>query len=175
MDVKGSAGTHSSLILTKHNPPINRLLTATSFMEIPFINDYKWEDLQQAYGSAEKAPDRLADLMCKDDDLREGAINDFLFSQICHQYTTYSATPPVVKCVIYILNNHDFEDEETLADILGFIEACTHNAKSDFLLRKEILAGETCYQRYAQHPANNVREYSEQLVHFSSGYSADGS
>jgi hypothetical protein len=99
-------------------------------MDIPFINDYPWEALEQAYGSAEQAPIWLKSLTNKDEERRDEAIYEFLHSQACHQYSTYSCTPPVVKCVIYILENYNFQQASQLSNVLGFINACTYNAKA---------------------------------------------
>lgn len=144
-------------------------------MDIPFINDYKWNELEQAYGNAADAPAWLIDLTSEDEDIRDEAIYEFLHSQACHQYTTYSCTPPVVKCVIYILNNHHYEDEDALAEVLGFVQACTYNAKTIETLRAEILKGIYCYSKFVNHNNERVRKEAQKLVEFCSDYARNGS
>jgi hypothetical protein len=138
-------------------------------MTIPLIDEYNWQELEQAYGSAENAPKFLNDLLSGDEDLLDEAINDFLFSQACHQYTTYSCTPPVVKCVVFILNNYEL-DSYIINQLLQFIHACTYNAVSIPELRKEILLGLNCYKVFEKHPDEKVELTADSLINFCSTY-----
>ena len=138
-------------------------------MTIPLINDYDWEKLKQAYGSAEDAPKFINDLLSDDEELVDEAISDFLFSQACHQYTTYSCTPPVVRCVVFILNNYEL-DSYIINELLQFIHACTYNAVTILELRKEILLGLSCYKMYEKHSEEKIGLSAESLVKFCSTY-----
>jgi hypothetical protein len=138
-------------------------------MHIPFIDEYNWIELEQAYGSAEKAPEYLQNLMSEDEDLLDEAINEFLLSQVCHQYTTYSCTPAVLRCVIYIVQNHQC-DESLLSELLWFIEACKYNAKSILSLRDEIIKGHELYRELRDHKCQDVREAVLLLDEFCESY-----
>ncbi|MCC2614676.1 hypothetical protein LJ739_00290 [Aestuariibacter halophilus] len=144
-------------------------------MNIPFIDEYNWNELQQAYGTAEHAPSWISDLTSPDEDIRDEAINEFLHSQACHQYTTYSCTPPTVRCVIYILTNYTFEDEDALFNILSFIYACTYNAKTMESLRSEILKGRTCYLAFCNHKNERVKSEAQKLIEYCSEFGVNGS
>ena len=135
-------------------------------MQIPFINEYKWEELEQAYGSAEDAPVWLSDLTSQDEDIRDEAIYEFLHSQACQQYTTYSCTPPTVRCVIFILSNHTFEDADALFGIINFLQACTYNARKKEDLRQEILNGINCYRTFSLHSDDRIKLETQKLIEF---------
>jgi hypothetical protein len=142
------------------------LLGAFENMLIPFIEEYDWKNLEQAYGSADHAPKYLNDLISSDEYLRSEAIYGFLHSEACHQYTTYSCTAPVVRCVVFILENNNFNDFSELRDILGFIRACTYSAKSKEDLKKEIVNGLRCYEKYSNHSDINICKESKGLIEF---------
>lgn len=103
-----------------------------------------WNTLKGAYGHTGDAPSYLEDLVYGNEDEIDEAINEFLFSTAFHQYTTYSCTPFVVRCVLYIIQNEKV-DQRVLAELYEFLNACTHGAKHDLVLRSEILKGKQCY------------------------------
>jgi hypothetical protein len=148
-------------------------MTGNTKAQIPFIDDYKWDELEQAYGSAAKFPEHLMDLMSNDEELVSEAVNGFLHSEACHQYTTYSCTPPTVRCVLYILENHTFEDVNILQGILDFVGACTYSAKRTESLRDEILKGIKCYKRLSEHENEGVVDIAETLLKFCANYAGE--
>ena len=148
------------------------MLGAFGHMLIPFIDEYDWGNLEQAYGSASHAPKYLNDLVSADEDLRSEAIYGFLHSEACHQYTTYSCTAPVVRCVVFILENNEFSDFVELRNIIGFIHACTYSARSKEDLRQEILNGLRCYEKYSNHADINVCKEYKALIEFCLSYGA---
>ncbi|MET1257499.1 hypothetical protein [Aliikangiella maris] len=137
-------------------------------MDLSIIDSISWADLENAYGSAASAPQSLRALLSDDEDDVDEAIYGFLHSEACHQYTTYSCTPYVVKCVLYILELKEFKDSE-LGEILGFIQACTYNAREIESLRNEILSGIECYKKYKGRKAR-VGEEATKLVEFCNEY-----
>ena len=137
-------------------------------MDFTIIDSIPWAELKNAYGSADSAPQSLRALISNNEDDVDEAIYGFLHSEACHQYTTYSCTPYVVKCVLLILEHKEFSESE-LAEILGFIRACTNSAKENEMLRNEILAGRECFQKYLKKPGR-PRIESAKLLEFCSEY-----
>lgn len=140
-------------------------------MDIEIINSIPWESLEHAYGSAKNAPQAFDDLLGDDENAREDAVNEFLFSSALHQYTTYSCTPYVVRCVLDIIRNSDIKDLESIGsplirELLGFINACTQSAKSDIKLRSEILDGVDCYRGHLEHPDRKTAKAASELLNF---------
>ncbi len=129
-------------------------------MNLKYFDNFNWENLEFAYGSAKNAPKSLRILAkSTDEDEIEEAIYGFLHSEACHQYTTYSGTPAVVNCMLYILENRVFEEEHLLG-IISFIQACTtYSACSDMDLQKEILKGKELYDKlYDKHFTNQYKQ-----------------
>jgi hypothetical protein len=134
-------------------------------MLYPIINSIQWCELEHAYGSASDAPRYLNNLCSSDENEIDEAVDHFLLSSACHQYTTYSCTPWVVRCVIKILNLSYFEIEQT-SGIFDFLRACTHSARNKTDLKKEILNGVECYKKYADHRDVNVVKNVKLLLEF---------
>ena len=118
-------------------------------MNFTIIDSIDWANLKNAYGSAVSNPKHFRALLSNKEDDVDEAIYGFLHSEACHQYTTYSSTPYVVKCLLYIFEHNEFEEEQ-LEELLGFIFACTYSAKNIKSLRDEILAGQKHYEIYAK-------------------------
>jgi len=141
----------------------NKLLVLP--MDISTINSIPWHELQHAYGTAEDSPKYLIDLLNGNKDLIDEAIYGFLHSSACHQYSTYSCTPYVVRCVVFILESKYFEIEQT-CEILGFLNACTHSARVNPELRKEIIQGAECFKKYLKHSDPKVIKNIQKLLVF---------
>ncbi len=140
-------------------------------MDLSILEEFEWSNLEHAYGSAEDAPKSLKWLISNNKDDREEAIYGFLHSSACHQYTTYSSTPMVVRCVLYILAHKEFDCDE-LGQILGFIRACTYSAKNNQKLKEEIVLGESTYKKFSSSENSYVKEQSQKLQTFCTQYSA---
>ncbi len=140
-------------------------------MASEIINSISWKTLEHAYGSAENAPQAFEDLQGDDKDARDDAVNEFLLSSAIHQYTTYSCTPYVVRCVLDIIRNGDIEALESIGaplvrELFGFINACTPSANNDNTLRNEIINGLDCYQEYLDHHDRKTAKIANVLLKF---------
>ena len=69
------------------------------------VHSIPWDTLEHAYGVANDAPEWIFALASEVEDARIEAVCGFLHSSICHQYTTYSATPYVIPFVIEALRD----------------------------------------------------------------------
>jgi hypothetical protein len=134
-------------------------------MDKSTIDSVPWSSLEHAYGSAGDAPKYLNDLAHGNDDEIDEAVNGFLHSSACHQYTTYSSTPYVVRCVIDLLNSRLLDIEQT-SEILGFVQACTFSARDKEPLRVEIMKGSECFKKYLKHSDSKVTETANKLLEF---------
>ncbi len=136
------------------------------------IDSISWNKLADAYGVANKAPQGFTDLFSDDQDIREDAVYEFLLSSALHQYTTYSCTPYVVKCVIYIIKNEDIENLYIISyplirELFLFIQGCSHSALTNVELRNEIVKGKLIYQKYKSHHDALTSNYASNLFDFS--------
>lgn len=134
-------------------------------MELPIVSSIQWDKLEHAYGKATDAPKYLNDLRSSDENELDEAVDHFLLSSACHQYTTYSCTPSVVKCVVATLSFSYFEIEQT-SGIFDFLKACTNSARNKGDLKREILNGIECYRKYANHKDVRVVENVKMLLEF---------
>src|ERR1700712_5035452 len=69
------------------------------------LDKIPWHALAHAYGPATDATKWIPALASDDENLRSEAVYGFLHSSICHQYTTYSATPHVIPFVVEALRD----------------------------------------------------------------------
>ena len=134
-------------------------------MDIPAIDSIPWSSLEHAYGSAEDAPKYLYDLTHGNEDEIDVAVYSFLHSYACHQYTTYSCTPYVVRHVIDFLSS-DLQLIEQTSEILGFVYACTFSANDKELLKAEIINGSECFKNYLKHSDPKAVENAKKLLAF---------
>ncbi|MFQ3226626.1 MAG: hypothetical protein ACI8RW_000002 [Porticoccaceae bacterium] len=134
-------------------------------MDMPTIDSIPWSSLEHAYGSAADASKYLHDLAHGNEDEIDEAVYGFLHSSACHQYTTYSSTPYVVRYVINLLSSDLLLIEQT-SEILGFIYACTFSAKDKELLKSEIVNGSACFKKYLKHSDPKVVENAKKLLVF---------
>jgi len=135
------------------------------------IDSIPWSSLEHAYGSAVDAPKYLHDLVNGNEDEIDEAVYGFLHSSACHQYTTYSSTPYVVRFVIAFLNSRLLLIEQT-SEILGFVHACTFSARDNGLLKNEIIQGSECFKKYLKHSNSKVVENAKKLLEFCETYNA---
>ena len=70
--------------------------------DLQTLNDVAWAEVTHAYGPAVDAPDMLRQLMEGGDDLEEAT--EFLFGVLTHQGTLYSATLPVMRFCVRVLD-----------------------------------------------------------------------
>ncbi len=140
-------------------------------MDTSEIDAIPWSSLKHAYGSAADAPKYLYDLVNGNEDEIDEAVYGFLHSSACHQYTTYSSTPYVVRCVIGFLNSRLLLIEQT-SEILGFVHACTFSAKDNEFLKAEIMEGSDCFKKYLKHPDSIAVENAKKLLKFCGQHNA---
>ena len=134
-------------------------------MDTLVIDSIPWSSLEHAYGSAADAPKYLYDLAHGNEDEIDEAVFGFLHSSACHQYTTYSSTPYVVRHVVNFLSS-DLQLIDQTSEILGFICACTISAKDKEFLKAEIVNGSGCFKRYLKHPDPKAVENAKKLLAF---------
>jgi hypothetical protein len=92
--------------------------------------------------------------------LTVAAVSNWRYSECFNVFSPY-----VVRCVVYILENKEFNDSE-LREILGFIQACTHNTTELDSLRQVIFAGANCYKKYLNHDDTRTAEITRNLLGF---------
>ncbi|HPI96646.1 MAG TPA: hypothetical protein PLX38_10545 [Gammaproteobacteria bacterium] len=137
------------------------------------IDSISWDKLEDSYGPAINAPQGFIDLFSDNQDTREDAVYEFLLSSALHQYSTYSCTPYVVKCVLYI---SEYEDIKNLVvincplvrELFLFINGCLHSAQTMVELKKEIVKGKLLYEKYINHNDKLTSKYARMLFDFSS-------
>ena len=89
------------------------------------LNDVAWAEVTHAYGPAVDAPDMLRQLMEGGDDLEEAT--EFLFGVLTHQGTLYSATLPVMRFCVRVLDQLSADATEQVVAWIQFVGslACT--------------------------------------------------
>ena len=89
------------------------------------LNDVAWAEVTHAYGPAVDAPDMLRQFMEGGDDLEEAT--EFLFGVLTHQGTLYSATLPVLRFCVRVLDQLSAEATEQVVAWIQFVGslACT--------------------------------------------------
>lgn len=138
---------------------------------INLIKSIPWDKLEDAYGSSVSAPESFVDLLGEDEGLRDNAVDEFLLSSAFHQYSTYSCTPYVVRIVLHIIENENISSLETIGKpllslLLGFINVCTHGAKSDLKLKQEIIKGKNIYMKANELVDNDSAKNAKELLEF---------
>ena len=135
-------------------------------IDTSIIDSINWTELEHAYGNASDAPQHLRNLFNAEDEFPlSEAVYGFLHSSACHQYTTYSCTPYVVRCVLYLLNKKEVGCD-LMHDVVGFVDACSGSAKEEPELAQEILAGASLYEQFAGHSDPRVSKRAKSLVAF---------
>lgn len=128
------------------------------------IDSIPWSQLAHAYGSAEDLPPYLYDLFnSEDEDALDEAVYHCLHSCACHQYTTYSCTADVVRCVLFLISEK-VVGYGLMPEVLSFIAACQYGAKSDDRLNQAIRDGRLVYERYSLHQDKKVAERAHALL-----------
>jgi len=141
---------------------------------LQLIDSMPWQQVSHAYGPAKDAPVELRRLMAADVEERMDAICGFLYSSAFHQYSIYSATPYVIRCVANMLALEDLPElpcgmnERPMAyELLHFIRICAEQGQ-------EAIEGTTAFdaptieevvsevmpvlERYLAHSESKTRE-----------------
>lgn len=135
-------------------------------IDTSIIDSIDWTGLQHAYGNASDAPEHLRNLFNSEEEFPlSEAVYGFLHSSACHQYTTYSCTPYVVRCVLYLLSKKEVGCG-LMHGVVGFVDACSVSARCQPELAREILAGADLYKQFAGHRDARVAERAKALVEF---------
>ena len=152
------------------------------------LNSVPWERLHHAYGLATDAPKHIRDLDSDDEDERQEAINQFLWSSAFHQYTLYTATPFVIPFVIEALasptlaERSDGVGRPMKRELMHFLRMCAKGGQrdihgdpdpQDLTIEDAMLSGKYLYERYANDPDNHVRSEANWLRLFCDGHSND--
>ena len=86
------------------------------------LNQIHWSKLSHAFGEASDVPTLIENLCAKDKDVFESSIYE-LFGNIWHQGTIYEATPKALPFLIYIYENVEVIDKNSLLVLLASIAA----------------------------------------------------
>ena len=90
------------------------------------LNDVAWAEVTHAYGPAVDAPDMLRQLMEGGDDLEEAT--EFLFGALTHQGTLYSATLPVLRFCVRVLDQLSADATEQVVAWIQFVGSLTRTS-----------------------------------------------
>ena len=94
--------------------------------DLKALNDVAWAEVTHAYGPAVDAPDMLRQLMEGGDDLEEAT--EFLFGALTHQGTLYSATLPVLRFCVRVLDQLSVEATEQVVAWIQFVGSLTRTS-----------------------------------------------
>ena len=94
--------------------------------DLQTLNDVAWAEVTHAYGPAVDAPDMLRQLMEGGDDLEEAT--EFLFGALTHQGTLYSATLPVLRFCVRVLDQLSVEATEQVVAWIQFVGSLTRTS-----------------------------------------------
>lgn len=94
--------------------------------DLQALNDVAWAEVTHAYGPAVDAPDMLRQLMEGGDDL--GEATEFLFGALTHQGTLYSATLPVLRFCVRVLDQLSVEATEQVVAWIQFVGSLTRTS-----------------------------------------------
>lgn len=86
------------------------------------LNNIEWNKLSHAYGDASDVPELIEGLPSSDKKVFEEAIYK-LFGNIWHQRTVYEATPKAIPFLIFIFENKEILDRNSLLVLLASIAA----------------------------------------------------
>jgi hypothetical protein len=111
-----------------------------------FIDSIRWDELDDAYGNSSKVykseyspadvygpeslPTLLKQLCSDDEDLRQDAVNDGIWSRAYHQGTLYPATPYAAKALLILLKSRSIAEMHcgnggpTYFEIFKFLDWC---------------------------------------------------
>jgi hypothetical protein len=150
------------------------------------LDSVPWGRLRHAYGSATDAPKWIRDLDSDNEENRQEAINQFLWSSAFHQYTLYTATPFVIPFVIEALasptlaERGDGMGHPMKRELIHFLRMCADGGQrgiygnpdpQDLTIEDAILSGRCLYERYVNDPDDRVRLDANWLRHFCDGHS----
>jgi len=140
---------------------------------LQFIDSMPWAKVSHAYGPANDAPHEIKRLMSDDVEDRMDAICGFLYSSAFHQYSIYTATPLVMRCVAKLLGLPKLPNEPSgmgqpmAYELLHFVRICAERGQTamegkpnaDAPTIEEAASEVRCVlDGYLRHPEIKVRE-----------------
>lgn len=140
---------------------------------LQFIDSMPWAKASHAYGPANDAPHEIKRLMSDDVEDRMDAICGFLYSSAFHQYSIYTATPLVMRCVAKLLGLPKLPHEPSgmgqpmAYELLHFVRICAERGQTamegepnaDAPTIQEAASEVRCVlDGYLRHPEIKVRE-----------------
>ena len=146
-------------------------------MDTTLINSIDWESLNHAYGKATNGPKELVNLLSENEDDRDDAVNDFLYSSAYHQGTVYSCTPSVMRCVIHIIKHEDITTLETIGaplirELFHFLSICGINWKTHPKIAEALYEGRKIYKEYLSFSDPNTVNSAKELINFCNEYAS---
>ncbi len=84
------------------------------------LKNIEWGNFQHAYGAAIDVPFLIEGLLSEESIIYEESINE-LFGNIWHQGTIYEATPKAIPFLIYIFENNQIKNKNSLLVLLACI------------------------------------------------------
>ena len=146
------------------------------------LDKVPWHKLTHCYGPATDAMRWIPALASEDDGLRSEAVYGFLHSSVCHQYTTYPATPHVIPFVIEALRDPMVSGRPVLeggrermrAALFDFLHACAVGSRREDAVGRALV---TARELYAEHVADDdpsTARAARSLLRFCDGQPAAG-
>lgn len=137
------------------------------------LDKVSWHTLTHAYGPATDATKWIPALASEDEDLRSEAVYGFLHSSICHQYTTYPATPYVIPFVIEALRDPVVSGRPVFdgggsmrTAMFDFLYACALGSRRDDRVGVALVQARDVYAAHVSDEEPETARYAQALVRF---------
>lgn len=136
---------------------IDRINVKKIFTMLECLNAIEWQNIKHAFGTAEKIPDLIRELVSEDRSVRE-ATSERLLELINHQGSLYEASVYVAPCLIELLTYEKTPDKGLIFGILQRLI----NPNGGFqpyseLTYQEIRKHLKTFQALLKHPDQEVR------------------
>jgi hypothetical protein len=128
-----------------------------------------WHMMDHAYGNAADAPQELSNLFSEDEVLSGNAYYDWMLSAVFHQYTLYSATPPVVHIVILMFKTMDLKtllvsEENAAVLLLDWLASCSVSWQRNPEVAAELRMGWGIYEQFSQTDTQELKVIAQKLL-----------
>ncbi len=146
---------------------------------LQLIDSMPWQQVSHAYGPAKDAPTELRRLVASDVEERMDAICGFLYSSAFHQYSIFSATPYVIRCVAKMLMLDELPElpcgmnnRPMAYELLHFIRICAERGQEAIegttrldapTIEEAVSELMPTLERYLAHSDPKVREEARML------------
>ena len=146
------------------------------------LDQVPWHRLAHCYGPATDAMQWIPALASEDEDLRSEAVYGFLHSSVCHQYTTYSATPHVIPFVIEALRDPVVSGRQVFAggrdtmraSLFDFLHACAVGSRREDDVGRSLMTARDLYAAHVADDDPGTAGNAQALLRFCDGLPAAG-